>query len=100
MPLDPLAMQVKCKSECRAETLSSYAEPQPSLAMHLQMHCKVTTSERPLIELYRVLSTFIELYASETAKNGHPQKIVYSSLPDSLLNPAQVALIYSELGEP
>ena len=81
-------MQVKCKSECRAETLSSYAEPQPSLAMHLQMHCKVTTSVRPLIELYRVLSTFIELYASEAAKIWLSQKkVVYLQYKSNMFNP-------------
>ena len=88
MPLDPLAMQVKCKSECRAETLSSYAEPQPSLAMHLQMHCKVTTFRMALIELYRVLSSFIELYAPEAAKIWPCQKkVVYLQCKLNMFNP-------------
>ena len=81
-------MQVKCKSECRAETLSSYAEPQPSLAVHLQMHCKVTTCNKSVIELYRVLSNFIELYASEDAKIWPcRKKVVYLQYKSNMFNP-------------
>ena len=50
--------------------------------------CKVTTCRRLVIELYRVLSTFIELYASEAAKIWPcRKKIVYLQWKSNMFNP-------------
>ena len=56
--------------------------------------CKVTTSESPLIELYRVLSTFIELYASEAAKIWPSQKkVVFLQCKSDMFNPLNSFLL-------
>ena len=49
---------------------------------------KVTTCNRVVIELYRVLSTFIELYASEAVKIWSCQKkVVYLQCKSNMFNP-------------
>ena len=49
---------------------------------------KVTTCNRVVIELYRVLSTFIELYASEAVKIWPCQKkVVYLQCKSNMFNP-------------
>ena len=50
--------------------------------------CKVTTCNRVVIELYRVLSSYIELYASEAAKIWPCQKkVVYLQCKSNMFNP-------------
>ena len=50
--------------------------------------CKVTTWNKLVIELYRVLSTFIELYASEAAKIWPcRKKVVYLQCKSNMFNP-------------
>ena len=50
--------------------------------------CKVTTWNELVIELYRVLSTFIELYASEAAKIWPcRKKVVYLQYKSNMFNP-------------
>ena len=52
------------------------------------MHCKVTKRNERVIELYRVLSTFSELYASEAAKIWLCQKkAVYLQWKSNMFNP-------------
>ena len=59
-----------------------------SYAIGSVSECKVTTCRRLAIELYRVLSTFIELYASEAAKIWLCQKkAVYLQWKSNMFNP-------------
>ena len=69
-PAHCLCFLLTLRSEVQGESrikLACYAEPQPLLAMHLQMHCKGTTFKMPIpnsSEFYRVFAVF-------TARNAH-----------------------------
>ena len=63
----------------------SLLTPRSSL---LEFHCKVTKSESPLIELYRVISSFIELLAPKPAKIWFSAKnLVILHLKSNMFNP-------------
>ena len=63
--------------------------------VYLQMHCKVTKSRNPLIELCRVLSTFIELLRPEAAKIWFSaKKCVNLHCKSNMFNSLKIFLVY------
>ena len=78
IPLQPahclcflLTLTSEVQGECRIK-LACSGEPQPLLAMHLQMHCKGTTFKMPFpnsSEFYRVFAVFTARKAHFTKKS-------------------------------
>ena len=64
-----MTMTSEVQERMRRQARLAFAEPQPSLAMHLQMHCKETKNRGAMQAFSNFISDFSEMLNDERSKS-------------------------------